>query len=235
MTISTSRPSSSNELSWSVPAGAHLCEVRSTTRADGDFAVGLPSAELDQRRRRVVDLEWSWIRQVHGSDVVSVRSPGDMAGTEADGLATDVPGCAIAVTTADCAPVVLVGTDAVAVVHAGWRGALAGIIEMAAAELRALGASPVASIVGPCIGPARYEFGADDLGAMTTRFGSVAAARTVDGKSALDMPAVVAEACERAGWPKPNRPPCTSADHFYSHRTRQDPGRQTTVAWLEPQ
>lgn len=233
MTTSTSPRSSSNDLAWSIEAGASCCRVRSTTVDDGDFAIGRPAAELETLRRKVVDLDWSWVRQVHGTHVVRVASPGEAAGVEADGLFTSEPGCAIAVTTADCAPVVLVGIDAVAVVHAGWRGALAGVVTVAAEQLRTLGAEPVASILGPCIGPENYEFGAADLDSMSRRFGSEVVGRTVDGQPALDMSAVVGAACEGAGWPRPNQPLCTSGERFFSHRTRADVGRQTTVAWLE--
>ena len=234
MTTSTYLPSSSSELSWSIEAGSRRCEVRSTTVADGDFAVRRPAEELDRLRRRVVDLEWSWVRQVHGTEVIHVTAPGQGVGHEADGLLTSIPGCALAVTTADCAPVVLVGTDAVAIVHAGWRGALAGIVEIAADQLRALDAEPVASILGPCIGPAHYEFGAEELQAMIDRFGREVVAHTLEDRPALDMTAVVAQACALAGWPRPSRPVCTSDEQFFSHRTRGDLGRQTTVAWLEP-
>src|SRR5690606_38845563 len=71
-----------------------------TTRADGDLAVGLPDAALSPRRAAVVDRPWTWLRQVHGADVVTVTSPGEHAGTEADAAVTAVPGAVLAVTTA---------------------------------------------------------------------------------------------------------------------------------------
>src|SRR4029453_6810882 len=60
---------------------------------------------------------------------VHVREPGEHAGTEADAAVTAVPGAAIAVQTADCVPIGLEATGAVAVVHAGWRGLAAGGIQ----------------------------------------------------------------------------------------------------------
>ncbi|MEM7273475.1 MAG: polyphenol oxidase family protein [Actinomycetota bacterium] len=175
---------------------------------------------------------WSWVLQVHGSTVLQVDRPGHRAGEEADGLFTVEPGCPIAVTTADCAPVVLVARRGVAVVHAGWRGLEAGIIGLAAERLGAAAGQPVASLLGPSIGPEAYEFGRADLDRLIDRFGPVVEGVTDGGTPALDVPAAVAEACAAAGWPRPARPPCTSDPRWFSHRTRGELGRQTAVAWL---
>ena len=76
-------------------------------------------------------------------------------------------------------------------------------------------------------------FGAADLAVVTARYGSAVGAETERGTPALDVPATVAAACVAAGWPAPERPACTSGPGFFSHRTRGDRERQTTVAWLE--
>jgi copper oxidase (laccase) domain-containing protein len=211
-------------------------EVRSTHAADGDFRVSPDDpeelADLRSRRRAIVDSPWTWLRQVHGTDLVEVRRPGEHAGSTADGAFTHRSGAPIAVTTADCAPVVLVATTGVAVVHAGWRGAAGGIIERAGDALRQRGGMPVAAVVGPCIGPQHYAFGARDLREIVDRYGDEVAGRTRDGSAALDLPALVSMACVRAGWPRPPQPACTSDDAWFSHRTRADRGRQTTVAWI---
>ncbi|MFT7600307.1 MAG: copper oxidase (laccase) domain-containing protein [Acidimicrobiales bacterium] len=209
------------------------CCIRSTDVRDGDFAAGLPQSELAARRETIATGSWTWLRQVHGSDVVRVDEPADQAGVEADGAFTTTVGCPISVTTADCSPVVLVGSHAVAVVHAGWRGALAGIVEKAAQRLAEVGASPVRTVLGPCIGPDEYEFGAKDLGLMTQRYGPSVVGRSISGMPALDMTEVVGASCLAVGWPQPERPLCTSSPRFFSHRARGDQGRQTTVAWLE--
>ena len=73
-----------------------------TARADGDFA-----GDLSDRQPG-----WTWLRQVHGAQVVVVRTPGEHAGVEADAAVTDTLGCPLVVRTADCAPVVLTGTRA---------------------------------------------------------------------------------------------------------------------------
>ncbi len=205
-----------------------------TDTDDGDFRVVDPTPGLDERRVRIAPGPWSWLVQVHGDRVHHVTGPGEQGGEEGDGLLTTESGCPIAVTTADCAPVVLAADRGVAVVHAGWRGLSAGIVERAGAELRRLAGEPVAALLGPCISPAAYEFGADDLATVVERYGPTVASTTDDGRPALDVPAGVAEACRRAGWPAPERPPCTSDPRWFSHRTRGDRARQTAVAWLEP-
>lgn len=103
-------------------------------------------------------------RQVHGATVITARAPWpDPPRTEADAVVTDRPGLAVAVLTADCAPVLLAEPVAgvVGAVHAGWRGALAGVIEAAIEAMVALGARPqrLSAAIGPCIGQASYEVG----------------------------------------------------------------------------
>lgn len=217
---------------WSVPAGRVM--ACSTASVDGDFAVDGDPAPLAARRSALHPSPWTWLRQIHGAEVVTVRQPGEGAGRPADAAVTVRPGCPLAVTTADCAPVVLVAERGVAVIHAGWRGAEAGVIEAAAGALLAAGGgAPVASWLGPCISPAAYAFGAEPLARLVERFGPSVAARTSSGEPALDLRAAVRVACRDAGWPPPPDPACTSDRRYFSHRTRGDTGRQVTVAWLD--
>ena len=214
---------------------AGTVNVAFTDRGDGDFAVASSPAELDGRRRRIVDKPWTWLRQVHGADIVSVKRPGQWAGCEADGAITSAAGCPLAIMSADCAPVVLVSDGGVAVVHAGWRGLASGVIEKAAAGLHSLGGAPRLSLIGPCINAASYEFGRQDLVRLVEMYGPDVEAETTWGTPSLDVPATVAAACRGADWPVPTQPPpCTSDERWYSHRTRSEPGRQATVAWIEP-
>ncbi|MFM7064103.1 MAG: laccase domain-containing protein, partial [Actinomycetes bacterium] len=125
--------------------------------SDGDLAVDAPAAELDERRQSVLPGGWTWLRQVHGPDVVRVDEPGQHAGAHADAAVTKVEGAVLAVQTADCAGVLLVGTgDSVVVgaAHAGWRGLADGLLQATVAALRESGAAKVEWLLGPCIGPA---------------------------------------------------------------------------------
>lgn len=109
-------------------------------------------------------------KQVHSPDVVTVGGPWAGSPPEADALVTDRPGLLIGVVTADCAPVLLADAEAgvVGAAHAGWRGALGGVIENAVAAMEARGArrDRIAAAIGPTIAQASYEVDA----AMRDRF-----------------------------------------------------------------
>ena len=181
----------------------------------------------------------TWLRQVHGADVVTVTGPGEHAGASADAAVTATVGCVLAVRTADCAPVVLVGDGtAVGVVHAGWRGVVAGIVEAAVASMRDLGTQgPIRAVIGPCIHTECYEFGATDLAPLVARYGASVEGRTSDGRPALDVRAAVTAALREAGVEAVvDEDECTAcaADRYYSHRARGEVARFATTVWLEP-
>jgi hypothetical protein len=183
----------------------------------------------------VLDLPWTWLRQVHGARVVRVGAAGEHAGVEADAAVTSVPGLAIAVQTADCVPIGLVADGAVAVVHAGWKGLAAGVIEAAVDELGRAGTGPLRAEIGPCIRARCYEFGKDDLDLVASRLGDDVRATTAWGTPALDVVAAATTALGRAGVTAVvDHGTCTACSPVhYSHRARGDRGRQALVAWLE--
>ncbi len=216
-----------------MPIEGGTVHIYNTDRSDGDFAVRDPAPDVEERRRAIIDAPWSWIIQVHGTTVHEVTKVGEHAGATGDGLITTETRCPIAVTTADCSPVVLVAEQGVAVIHAGWRGLVGGIVESTGARLVEQAGPPVEALVGPGIHPNRYEFGAEDLATVIDRYGPGVQSSTSWGSPALDMPAAVTEACRAAGWAVTEIGPCTSDEHYFSHRTRGDRARQTTVAWIE--
>jgi copper oxidase (laccase) domain-containing protein len=137
---------------------------------------------------------------VHGADVVVVDRPGSSCGVAADAAVTSLPGVALAVTTADCAPLGLSSPEGVAgVVHAGWRGLVAGVVQEAVDAMRALGAGTVSAALGPCIQPHAYRFSAADLETVAARLGAGVRATDAEGQPALDLPAAVRSALAQAG------------------------------------
>lgn len=223
------------------PLSLSSASVAFTGRAEGDMGHGggpvvAVRPDVAARRRAVVDLPWTWVRQVHGTDVVRVTAPGGGAGATADAVVTDQPGCAIAVLTADCAPVALASAEGViGVAHAGWRGVAAGVLQTTVAEMRALGASEIEAAIGPCIRPGCYAFGADDLDAVARRLGDGVRASTATGGPALDLPAAVHRALTEAGVDAAavaDVGTCTacSPEHF-SWRARGEQQRQAAVVW----
>src|SRR5262249_50815218 len=118
------------------------------------------------------------VRQVHGTRVVTASPEGPPL--EADGVATGPPGLALGVVTADCVPALLLARArrVVAAVHAGWRGAAAGVLESALGHLHtAFGVEPceVEVALGPAIGPCCYRVGREVQTAFATRTGTLTA------------------------------------------------------------
>jgi hypothetical protein len=198
-----------------------------------------PGAVRENRKRlaRTQSLSlpevWVWLDQVHGADVATVSEPGSHP--TADAAVTAVAGLPLVVLTADCAPIAIADDRAVGVVHAGWRGLLAGVVSAAVEALRALGDGEVRAEIGPCIRPAHYEFGADDLAALAARFGPVVVGETVDGRPALDLAAGVRAAFAECGVGTiTDDGTCTYADtRYFSHRRDGVTGRQAVVVVKE--
>lgn len=104
------------------------------------------------------------LTQVHGQDVIRVTAPWPPgAGPRADAMVTTDPGIALGIVTADCAPVLFADAKAgiVGAAHAGWRGAVAGVIEATITAMIDLGARSIEAAIGPCIGQNSYEVGED--------------------------------------------------------------------------
>lgn len=106
------------------------------------------------------------VRQVHSADVVTLQDnddPQKVSETKADGIVTRRQGVALAVLTADCQPILLADPVAgvVGACHAGWRGALDGIIEATVDAMHDLGARDISAVIGPTISQRAYEVGED--------------------------------------------------------------------------
>ncbi len=103
------------------------------------------------------------VKQVHGAEVVNVTTPwreGD--GPKADAMVTRLPGLMLGIITADCAPVLFASANGVVgAAHAGWRGAVGGVLAATVRAMRALGAEGICAAIGPCIHQPSYEVGAD--------------------------------------------------------------------------
>lgn len=179
-----------------------------------------------------------WCDQVHG-DAVAVVGPGDAGRRYAatDALVTaerDVP---LAVMAADCVPVLLADArrGVVAAVHAGRKGLLVGVVEVAVGTMLDLGCirEDVVCAVGPAIGACCYEVG-DDVAAEVTETLPVTRATTRDGRTALDLTAGVRHVLAREGVKSVTTVGgCTAHQPglYFSHRRDGTTGRHAGIVW----
>jgi polyphenol oxidase len=210
-------------------------------RAAGDDAASV----IENRRRfeAAMGVPTRYLSQVHGARVVRL-SHAEQGLYEADAAFTTEPGLACTVLVADCLPVLFAapGTRGVGAAHAGWRGLAGGVLEATVAALAdAAGCAPreLVAWLGPCIGPRRFEVGADVLDA----FGAAAAARFMprprpDGSPRwlADLPGLARDRLSAAGvtlvyggtW-------CTveDASAFFSFRRDGVTGRMAAAVWID--
>lgn len=218
------------------------------------FGVGDDASDVAENRRRwvaAIGVQPVWMRQVHGTEVLRLtaehRALAEGAPLyTADAAWTTEPGLACTVGAADCMPVLLALRDgsAVAAAHAGWRGLAAGVLEATVGALcRGTGARPadVCAWLGPCIGPRRFEVGADVLAAFghaaersdASRF---APHRRADGSAAwlANLPRLARDRLEAAGLAAiTGTAACTveDASRFFSFRRDRVTGRMAAAIW----
>jgi hypothetical protein len=233
------------------PAGATGAILAFTTRLGGVSAppydslnlgrstADRPEAVAENRRRLMSTLQLDQLAtagQVHGVAVAFADAPGHHDGC--DVLLSRTPGLALAVTSADCMPILLTAPGAVAAAHSGWRGTAAGAPRAALrALLEATGAAPerVEIHLGPCIRRCCYEVGPE----VADRFPAAAVAR-VGGTWRLDLPAAARLQLVAEGVPDrriADTGACTSCDRtlYYSHRRDAGlTGRHWGIVALRP-
>ncbi len=144
-------------------------------------------------------------RQVHGNRV-ALAQRGAAVPAAADAIVSREPGTPVGIVTADCIPILACcdSGEAVAAIHAGWRGLAAGVIERGIAVLReqAPAGSPLQAVIGPHIGACCYEVDEPVLGPLRARFGDglpTALADSASGRWLLDLASLAVVALERSG------------------------------------
>lgn len=177
-----------------------------------------------------------WLNQVHGTNVVDAATASP--GVTADGAHTDKPGVVLAALTADCLPVFLcdrAGTR-IALLHAGWRGLAAGVIEAGVAHLGVPEADLLAWL-GPAIGPDSYEVGDEVRAAFVARDAAAARAFRTNGPGRwwADMYDLARQRLRALGVREVHGGQhCTlrEQDRFFSYRRDGQCGRMASLLWL---
>jgi YfiH family protein len=235
---------------WPAPPGVRAaCSTREGGVSLGPHAslnlgdhVGDDEQAVAENRRRflaALDARPVFMKQVHGAQPVELTRVTD-DGVEADACFTHEKGVACTIMVADCLPVLLADTRgrAVAAAHAGWRGLAAGVID---AALRGLPEGEAIAWLGPCIGPAAFEVGAEVKAEFESRDAGAAAffKPLAGGKFLADLPGLARRRLQAlgvtrihgndggAGW-------CTVANpsRFFSYRRDRVSGRFAAAVWL---
>jgi YfiH family protein len=192
-----------------------------------------PDAVQENRRRAADALglpapALAGLTQVHGAAVAVLDTPWPQhERPRADALVTRRPGLALGIVTADCAPVLFADAEAgvIGAAHAGWRGALGGVLEATIAAMAALGARPgrIVTAIGPCIRQPSYEVAADLRDAVLARDPADArffADGARDDRWQFDLAGYCAARLAAAGVAVEVTPHDTlpATDAFFSHR-----------------
>ena len=237
------------EAGWPGPKGVHAV---TTTRAGGASDAPFDALNLggrvgdrveavtENRQRLASALHLPepprWLRQVHGRRVVSAESVEGVV--EADGVITGLAGIVCAVLTADCLPIFLCDRsgEKVGLLHAGWRGLAAGVIESGVAALEVNPASIMAWL-GPAIGPRAFEVGEDVREAFAPVDGAQACFTPsgAPGKWLANLYALARSRLRGCGvdqvWADETMCTFTDADRFFSYRRSNRCGRMASLIW----
>jgi YfiH family protein len=215
--------------------------------------VGLGSNDsrehVQENRRRVAD--WfglpverlATVHQVHSPDVVTVGAHYNGSRPEADAMVTATPGIALGVLAADCGPILFADPEnlVIGAAHAGWKGALTGVLENTIDAMVALGArrETIMACLGPSISQASYEVGPEFVDRFLTHDSDyaryfVASERT--DHAMFDLPSLTVDRLRKAGVTAESLNLCTypDPDRFFSYRRtthakEPDYGRQISA------
>ena len=204
--------------------------------ADDPEAVARNRAALEDE----FDVELGFVRQVHGAHVCELTAAGAAAArsagademTRADGQFTVQSGLAPVALTADCLPIAIAGDGAVAMLHGGWRGLHAGVIDAGVQALRASGCiGSLSAAIGPGAGPCCYEVG-QEVHAAFAEYPS-----DVHRGHNLHLAGIARHQLQRAGVHEIHDlglcTVCSDRSLLFSHRRdRGVTGRQAGIAWL---
>ncbi len=178
-------------------------------------------------------------RQTHSTNVSLITLPNETDLEGVDALVTTTPGVVIGVNTADCVPVVMADpeTKVIGVAHAGWRGAVNGIVTNTVDQMKALGAEPqrIAAAMGPCICQECFEVGEE----VAAQFPEGVVLRQKGQRPHVDLPRFVALQLQESGIPASQIAlptactRCSPTLYFSARALGVNSGRCFAFAWLD--
>ncbi len=176
--------------------------------------------------------------QIHSADVVTINKSFTER-PKADALVTNRANLALSVLTADCAPVLFYGDGVIGAAHAGWKGALYGVLDNTINAMRALGAENISACVGPCIGLQSYEVSQDFKNTVISY--NKDSEQFFNSKNHFNLPEYCKWRLKSAGVHSVtviNKDTYTNEAEFYSyrrttHRGESDYGRQISAIMLK--
>lgn len=219
--------------------------------------VGLGSADerpaVEENRRRVA--AWFGLpmerlatqHQVHSPDVITIRDPADLPRNHADAMVSAVPGVILGVLSADCGPILYADPVAgvIGAAHAGWKGALDGVLEATVDAMEALGAQRhrIIAVLGPSIAQPDYEVGPEFVARFVARnadFQRYFIPSDKAGHFMFDLPGLTVDRLKAAGVVASSLGLSTYPDkeRFFSfrrttHAREPDYGRQISAIALQ--
>jgi YfiH family protein len=196
--------------------------------------VGDIAADVLRNRSELTALHGpvQFMNQVHGNRVAVIEEVTEVAPT-ADALVTGIPGITLAVMVADCIPLLLTSTQAVAAVHVGRRGLVNNVALRTIEVMREMGAQEISAIIGPAICGRCYEVSAEIHQEVVSNF-PTADSRTHSGSLALDLPKALSTVLQSAGISiDASQCVCTVEDaELFSYRRDAVTGRQAGLVRL---
>jgi polyphenol oxidase len=260
MSTSTPQPLQSARLARGQNAGiAHGFFTRAGGISEGIYQglnVGLGSHDnrdhvLENRRRvagwfGINDTHLATVHQVHSPDVVAVSTPFDVERPQVDAMVTATPGLALGVLSADCGPILFADPThrVIGAAHAGWKGALTGVLENTIEAMIALGAKreSIVATLGPSISANAYEVGPEFVERFIAHDSTYSAFFTPSAKpghAMFDLPGLTVKRLRGAGIEADMLGICTYGDSqsFFScrrttHAGEPDYGRQVSAIYL---
>lgn len=198
--------------------------VAFSEKGDGDVRND-PAARAAFSESIGITPTWATVNQVHGRIVVEANSGSPLG--DGDAIWTRNTGLPIAIFTADCFGVVALAPEAVGVAHAGWRGAVAGVVDRMIGEMSAAGHPPSRLAIGPGIGPCCFEVGPEVIEQFSNHH-----SRTSWNTESIDLPGQIASdvSPEIEVWRSGQ---CTMHEPgWFSHRASGTRQRMAAVAWI---